>query len=231
LTVAKAPPGQYGRVIATLGDLKGEAEVRVAPKPPYKPDLSKVPVGRTPAGWVNTQGKFLIKEVGGEHLLSKRNDVGSPLVYKANGYIGTPDMHDYTIEADIQGVAVRDIRPDFGVIANRYTLWISGNTQQLRLTSWDALPRVDKTISFKWDAGAWYHFKLTVEVNGNKAVARGKVWEAGKPEPKEWTVEVEDDTPNREGAPAIFGTSHGVEDNAPGSEIYYRNISVTPNKR
>lgn len=232
LTVAPAPPpGQYGRVVAKLGELTGEAQVRVAPKLPYKPDFSKVPDGRTPPGWVNTQGKFLMKTLpDGTKVLAKRNDLPSPLVAKANGYIGLPNLTNYTIEADIQPGKVATYLPDCGVVANRYTLWMSGTTEQLRLTSWDALPRVDKSIPFTWDPGVWYRFKLTVEVKGEKAVARGKVWKADQAEPQGWTVEVEDDTPNKEGAPALFGSATGIEDGKPGTDIFYRNVSVTPNK-
>ena len=35
LTVAKAPPGQFGRVVARYGKLTGEVRVRVAPVLPY----------------------------------------------------------------------------------------------------------------------------------------------------------------------------------------------------
>jgi outer membrane protein assembly factor BamB len=233
LTVAKTPPGQYGRVIAKLGDLTGQAAVRVVPMPPYKPDFSRVPDGRTPAGWVNTQGKFLMKTLpDGTHVLAKRNDLPSPLVAKALGYCGPPSLTNYTIEADIQPHKAGTDLPDCGVSANRYLLWMSGNNKQLRLTSWDALPRVDKSIPFTWDANVWYRFKLTVEVKGDKAVARGKVWKADQTEPPAWTVEVEDSTPNKEGAPALFGSVTGTEISvtSPGTEIFYRNVSVTPNK-
>jgi outer membrane protein assembly factor BamB len=232
LTVAPAPPpGQYGRVVAKLGELTGEVQVRVAPKLPYKPDFSKVPDGRTPPGWVNTQGKFLMRTLpDGTKVLAKRNDLPSPLVAKANGYISLPNLTNYTIEADIQPGKVASYLPDCGVVANRYTLWMSGTTEQLRLTSWDALPRVDKSIPFTWDPNVWYRFKLTVEVKGDKAVARGKVWKADQAEPQGWTVEVEDDTPNKEGAPALFGSATGIEDGKPGTDIFYRNVSVTPNK-
>ena len=42
--------------------------------------------------------------------------------------------------------------------------------QQLRIASWEALPRVDKTISFTWKPDVWYRAKLTVDVTGDKAL-------------------------------------------------------------
>ena len=56
-----------------------------------------MPEGRTPGGWVNCQGKFAVQEVGGEKLLKKLNLNASPLVARANAYIGLPDLKDYTL--------------------------------------------------------------------------------------------------------------------------------------
>ena len=82
------------------------------------------------------------------------------------------------------------------------------------------------------DPGVWYRLKLTVEVKDGKATARGKIWKAADPEPKDWTLELTDDTPNREGAAALYGLSTNVGGPAaPGTEIYYRNVAVTPNKK
>ena len=97
--------------------------------------------------------------------------------------------------------------------------------------SWDALPRIDKTIAWPWKPDVWYHLKLTVEVQGDKALIRGKVWPRDKEEPKDWTLEFEDPTPNREGSPALYGYATGILENAAGTEIYYDNVSVTPNKK
>ncbi len=73
--------------------------------------------------------------------------------------------------------------------------------------------------------------KLTVTVKGDKAIARGKVWPRDEPEPEKWTIEVEDSTPNRQGAPALYGYSTGIQGpTSPGTEIWYTNVKVTPNK-
>jgi outer membrane protein assembly factor BamB len=234
LTVGKAPPAQFGRVVATMGKLTGYARVRVAPVLPYAADFSKVPVGRTPAGWVNCQGKFsMVKLPTGEVVLKKRNDNASPLVARAHAFIGLPHLSDYTIEADMQGSKVGKDMPDVGIDASRYTLSLVGNAQQLRLVSWDALPRIDRSIDFSWRPGVWYRMKLTVKVDGDKAIVRGKVWPRDQKEPEEWTAEITDPRPNREGAPALYGnvpaTSIGGA-TSPGTDIYYANVKVTPNK-
>jgi outer membrane protein assembly factor BamB len=232
LTVANAPPGQFGRVVARAGGLTGYARVRVAPVLPYRVDFSRIPEGRTPGGWVNTQGKFSVVQLpGGRKVLAKGNTNPSPLVSRAHAFIGLPGLTDYTIEADVQGSKVRSDMPDIGIDANRYTLMLGGNTQQLRLVSWDALPRIDNTIQFNWKPGVWYSMKLTVKIEGDKAVVRGKVWPREAGEPKEWTVEVEDPVPNRHGAPALYAYSAGIlGPKQPGTEIFFDNVKVTPNK-
>ena len=52
--------------------------------------------------------------------------------------------------------------PEIGVGANRYTLILVGSVQKLRLQSWDALPRIDKTVEYAWKPGVWYTLKLTM---------------------------------------------------------------------
>jgi outer membrane protein assembly factor BamB len=226
LTVDASVPGQFGGVIAKAEGISGRARVRVAPLLPYAADFSKVPVGRTPGGWVNTQGKFAVEEHGGRKVLVKTTNNPSPLVSRAHAYLGKPTLTDYTVEAEVLGHQKGSDIPDIGVVANRYTLFLTGTNQTLRLVSWDALPRIDKTIGFPWKPGVWYHMKITVEVQGNKAIARGKVWERGKMEPSDWTVQVEDPVPNTEGSPAIYAF---VMD--PGTEAYFDNVRVTPNKK
>ncbi len=231
LTVSAALPGQFGNVLATAEGLTGRARVRVAPRLPYHQNFEKVPVGRTPGGWVNTQGKFAVREKDGSKVLVKLATNPSPLVARANAYVGLPNLTGYTIQADVLGSKKRQDLPDMGVVANRYTLMLAGNTQSLRLLCWDAMPRVDKTIAWAWKPDVWYTMKLRVDVQGEQAVARGKVWPRNETEPAEWTIEFTDPTPNREGSPALYGNAVGVGGaDDPGTEIYYANVHVTPNK-
>ncbi len=226
------PPGQYGRIIAKVGELTGAAQVRVAIKLPYKADFSKIADGRTPAGWVNTQGKFLIQTLpDGSKVLTKRNDVSSPLVARANGYITLPNETNYTIESEVRGSKVGTDLPDVGIVANRYTLMIAGNSKQLKLGTWDALPRLDENKSFELKPDVWYKMKLMVDVKGDKALVKGKVWESGTSEPAAWTIELEDTAPNKEGAAALYGLSTGILPGVKGTEIWYRNVSVVPNAK
>jgi outer membrane protein assembly factor BamB len=232
LTAAKAPAGQFGRVLAKFGGLTASVRVRVAPVLPYVLDLEDVPLGGIPGGWVNTQGKFsVIRLPDGTLVLSKRNDAPSPLVARANAYIGMPDLTGYTIESDVFGTKVRTDLPDMGIGANRYQFLMAGNDQELRLVSWDAQKRINKVLKFPWKPDVWYRMKLTVTVNGNKALVQGKVWPRGQAEPKNWTIEVEDPRPIKTGSPCLYGFSSGIIGaKSPGTNIYYANVKVTPNK-
>jgi outer membrane protein assembly factor BamB len=237
LTIAKELPGQQGYVEAKVGNLTARARVRVAPQLPYKNDFEKVPVGATPGGWVNAQGKFAVVDLNGNKVLKKLATDSRPPLSKANAYIGPPSMKDYVIQADLSATYKNNNLPDMGVVNCRYSLVLNGNKHQLQLNSWDALPRIDATIPFDWKAGEWYRFKLEIVPKGDAAVVHGKVWPRDKPEPKEWVIEVTDPRPNGEGSPGLYGYATGILDEvaggpgsptAIGAEAYYDNVSVTP---
>jgi outer membrane protein assembly factor BamB len=233
-TAAKAPNGQFGRVVAHSGKLTGFARIRVVPVLPYVMDFQKVPVGRTPAAWVNTMGKFaVVKGPDGKLALRKRNDNAAPPVARVNAYIGDPDMSDYTVETEFYGTKVRDKdMPDIGVGANRYVLFVIGNDQELRLGSWDAQKRIEKKQPFEWKPNTWYRLKITATVADGKGIVKGKIWARDQKEPDKWTIEIEDPTPNIKGAPIIYGFPNGtINVENPGPEIYYSYVKITPNKK
>ena len=195
-------------------------------------NLDKVPVSAAPAGWVQVQGRWKVAQLkDGSKVLAKVNTVPNPMIAQSYCYIGLPSDTDYTISTDVQGFKAHNDLPEMGLINNRYTLFLMGNTQQLRLVSWEAIPRIDRTISYPWKPGVWYSMKLTCTVQGDKAYVRGKVWPRGQPEPKEWTVELVDPTPNRKGAPGLYAYSLGVTEEEPGTEVNYANLRVEPNTK
>lgn len=232
VTVDAKMPSQQGYVVAKIGTLTGKARVRVAPVLPYAQDFEKVPAGAVPGGWVNTQGKFVVKELKGDgKVLAKVTDKPSPLVARGIAFIGEPHNKDYTIEADVQGGKVGADLPDMGVVANRYVLNLAGNIQKLRIVSWDALPRVDRTVPFEWKPGVWYRMKLTIETKNGQGIVKGKCWPRDQKEPAEWTVEVTDPLPNTEGAPGLYGYVLGIPEGGSGTDIFYDNVRIMPNKK
>jgi outer membrane protein assembly factor BamB len=229
LTVDANIPAQQGLVACVFEGLTGIARVRVAPRIPYAPDFSKIPDGVSPAGWIGAQGKLLVKTVGGKEVLSKVNDKFN--LSAGNAYITMPASKDYTIECDVFGTKLGDNLPEIGIGANRYSLMLAGKVENrlLRLQSWEALPRVDKTIKFDWKPSTWYCLKLTTEIANGKGLIRGKAWPRDEKEPAAWTVELSDSHPIGEGSALLYGYVTGNFGDTPGTEIYYSNLRITPN--
>jgi outer membrane protein assembly factor BamB len=232
ITLSKKP-SQQGEVMAKVGALATKARVRVVPQIPYKQDFTQIPVGAAPGGWVNVQGKYVVVEKDGEKMLFKVNTNPRPPVARAYAYITSPSSTGYTIEADIMGVEQKGSLPDAGVMANRYTFYMDGKTdakgqRNVRLISWETLPRIDQSIAFTWKSGTWYRLKLTVALDEKQAVVRGKIWERGQSEPDKWTVEFKDPLPNTEGSAALYGYVANAEPPGAGSEIFFDNVAVTP---
>jgi outer membrane protein assembly factor BamB len=227
-------PSQQGVIAVKIGALTTQARVRVAPDLPYTNDFEKAPVGSTPGGWVNAQGKFVVKQLpDGNKVLSKVNTDGRIPIARANGYITEQSETGYTLECDIMGTEVDGKLPDMGVVANRYSFVLDGKNdptaggRTIRIVSWEARPRVNKVVPFNWKKDTWYQLKFTVDVGEKTAIVRGKVWEKGQTEPASWTAEFEDPSPNREGAAALYGYISNIRTSEqPGSDIYYDNVNV-----
>jgi len=238
---AGAVPGQQGYVDFESGNLKARARVRVVPQIPYENNFDKMPEGASPGGWVNAQGKFFAKKVDGNILLAKVNTDPRPPLARANGYITGPEASNYTIQADLKSIAVRNRLGDMGLVNSRYTLVLVGaadpasGQRQARVQSWDGKRRIDVGNNFDWASDVWYTVKLVVEQKEKTAHIRAKVWKKGEAEPAVWLIDYEDPNPNRSGAAAVYGYVYNVVGSEeggtsePGSEIYYDNLSIKPN--
>ena len=196
--------------------------MRVIPPIPLKEDFEGVEVGKVPAHWIAAPGKFVVEEEeqNGNRVLKKLSR--NPALWRTSVFIGQPSMSGYTVQADMKAAARRRRSPDMGVIANRYVLNIKVSRQELQIRSWHSELRMAKTIPFTSKPDVWYRMKMRVDATDSQAVIRGKVWPREEPEPKNWTLEVEDPRPNREGSPGIYGWSS--------ADIFYDNILVTKNK-
>jgi hypothetical protein len=235
---------QGGGVIAHVGNVEGVGRVRVFPPPPWKIDFERAPVNLQPLTWIDVGMKPALKFVVRQDPDDQKNKVlvkvtDIPLFARARTHFGTDDQANYTVQADIKvdeevfndgGTEVHKM-PDAGVIDSRYVLELKGSNQTLGLYGWGAaLPRNEllpgrythKTIQFPWNAHQWYTLKLMVQQEQGKALLRGKAWPKGQNEPSQWTIELEDPTPNTHGAAGLWGFSND-------KEIYYDNILVTPN--
>lgn len=207
-------------ITAQVGDLTGTAKVRIVPPLPWKFDFTD---GEVPVTWIGCRNRHQVRELAGEKVMVKVTTI--PKGTRSQGWMGPVNLHDYTVQADVRGQLKDDKLPDAGVIAQRYTLDLMGENQQLQIRSWTAQleARFAKTIPFAWQSDQWYTLKLQASLENGQAVLRGKAWKRGEPEPKLWLIEATDATPNLSGSPGLFG-------NANTSEIYIDNLLVTANK-
>jgi hypothetical protein len=219
---------------AKVGELTGAARVRVEPPLPWKFDFAD---GQVPITWVGARYRHVPRELDGEKLIAKVTTI--PKGTRSQSWMGPTDLHDYAVQADVRGAAKiakapagdadaggavkpEAKLPDIGLIAQRYTLDMMGESQKLQIRSWTSvLDRFSKDAPFTWKPDTWYTMKFQANVVDGKALLRGKVWPRGEPEPKEWSIEAVDEQPNVNGSPGLFG-------NATNAELYYDNITVTP---
>ena len=162
-TAPKISGGQSGSLVATAGDLQASVRVRQVPTLPYREDFESTGAGLVPGGWTNTQLRYVTKQLDdGNTVLMKTATIAVPFYRQWYAFIGTPDMKGYTVSADVMGEKVRDNMPNMGVTAHRYILQMVGNEQKLRVSAWDAIPRVAKEIDFAWEPDTWYRLKIKV---------------------------------------------------------------------
>ena len=64
-----------------------------------------------------------------------------------------------------------------------------------------------------------------------RRIPKNKAWKRGDQESGSWSVELEDPRPIFEGSPALYGYVLGIPEGGSGTDIYYDNIKITPNKK
>jgi outer membrane protein assembly factor BamB len=204
LTVAADPVDQAGLIKATAGALTGEARARVVRPLPYTETFDSYADGAVPPGWVNAvAGKFSVTTLDGQKVLQKAPD--ATIFKRIRAFIGPVDWSDYTFEADVRATTKRRQMADIGITAQRYTLVLYGNAQQLKIEPWEPEVQRSVTVPYAWKADTWYHLKLRVEnMPDGKVRARGKVWPTGQAEPGDWMIDKVDALGNRQGAPGLF---------------------------
>ena len=227
-TADAAATPQAGLVKATIGTQVGAARVRVIPDLPWSFDFED---GRDvpPPQWANATGKFAVRDLDGSKVLVKLAENDFAFAKRCRPFFGSPELSNYTIEADVRALERRRQMGDIGIVAQRYELVLFGNHQELHLQPWQ--PETKRTIKvpFKWDKDAWYTMKLEVQsLDAAKVRVRGKVWAKGQPEPSAWTIERVDPIGSHKGAPGIYADAPSRVGG--GSELYYDNIKVYKNK-
>jgi len=213
--------GQAATIVtAKVGELSGKARIRIVPKLPWKFDFEGLK--DAPITWVGARYRHVVRPVDGSNAMVKITTI--PLGTRSRLSMGPSDLHDYTVQCDFKAAQGMKL-PDVGVIAQGYTLEVSGENQWLKLMSWIAHDkRTQKELPFKLDAGVWYTLKLRAANQNGSALLQGKIWKRDAKEPGEWSIEMKDPMPNKTGAPGLFGNAV-----PPTGEIAIDNVLVTPN--
>jgi outer membrane protein assembly factor BamB len=221
-----------GAFEATLDGLKGYIRGRVLPGLPITQDFAQSALTETTAGeaepptafaypplpWIGARFKFEVREKDGNKCLVKT--ISNPFFQRATVFMGTPDLKNYTIEADVMSEGNKRKMSTVGVIAQRYRIVLKGNEQVLETTSNEQL--LHQSVAFHWLPNVWYRLKARVDAAPDgSGVVRGKAWKKGDAEPEAWTSEVPVAHANLNGCPGLFGFS------PQNMRVYIDNIAVT----
>ena len=215
-------PEQAGVIKATLGSVSGEARARVVRPLPWTETFDAMDEKSVPPGWIIVgTARTAVGTIDGQKALVKQPDETIFKRYRA--FVGTVDLSNYTIEADVRGTSRRRQMPALGVTAQRYSFVIYGNDQVMKLEPWSPETTRSVVVPFEWKPDTWIHLKLRVENMPNGSVrVQGKAWPTGTPEPAKWMIEKIDPIGNRKGAPGFFiDADYGAA---------IDNIKVTPNQ-
>ncbi|MCM2371193.1 outer membrane protein assembly factor BamB family protein [Aporhodopirellula aestuarii] len=209
-------------ITATIGDVFGTTRVRIVPPLPWKftfDDLSDPPVS-----WVGARYRHQIRPVDGSPALVKVSTI--PKGARSRAWMGSSDLKNYTIAADVLGKRSNGQMPDIGLTAHGYVLDLMGNSQQVQIRTWSPQLRMARTVDFPWEPDRWYRMKLRAQIEGSGdsavAVLQGKIWPRDEAEPEAWTVTARDESPVMTASPGLYG-------NAKVAEIAIDNLEVTPN--
>ena len=226
-----------GAFKATADGKFGVIRGRILAKPPFAQDFEKFElteehpqVGEDPAykfaypplPWIGARFKFDVRELNGSKVLAKNFD--RLLFQRAMVFIGTSDMSNYTVQADVMTDGNRRSKSDVGVINQRYMIVLKGNANELEVSS--NYERFKRVAPFPIKPQQWYTVKTQVQVNADgTGVVLAKVWEKEQPEPADWTIKAETPLVHKQGSPGIFGFTPQNQ-----QRVYIDNVSVTPNK-
>lgn len=237
-------PQDAGHVAAAIrcqvGDVEGVARVRVVPPLPWKFDFNNRE--DLPITWVGGRVRYVLTDLDGETVAQKRDVLPTPrdpnnkLGTRSRMWMGSTELANYTIQADVRLTERNGRLPDAGLINSGYTLTVrtsnregavaeSGRNRELRVDSWSAHDfRASDSAAYDSKPDVWYRMKLKVEPQEDKSLVRGKIWPRDQQEPAEWTVEMTDERPNLSGSPGMYG-------NSAEAPFYVDNLLVTPNEQ
>jgi outer membrane protein assembly factor BamB len=227
------------------GGIFGTVRGRVLSKPPVAQDFEKYELTEEvaadaggnaaykmaypPLAWIGARFKFQVmanrtpgNAALGSNVLGKSFD--RLLFQRGTVFIGTEDMSNYTMQADVMTDGNRRVKSDVGVINQHYLIQLKGNANELEISS--NFERLKRVAPFKIEPLKWYTLKTQVVVDANKinGTVFAKAWEQGQPEPAAWTLEAKVNPVHTSGSPGLFGFTPQNQ-----KRVYLDNVKVTPN--
>lgn len=225
-----------GAFKATSADgLSGIVRGRVLLKPPFEQDFNAFELTEEfpadpqnpmykfaypPLPWIGARFKFQVMDQGGEKAFGKSFD--RLLFQRGTVFIGTSDMKNYTVQADVMTDGNRRSKSDVGLVNQRYLIALKGNQNVIEISS--NYERLSRTVPFKVDAQKWYTLKTAVKDKGDgTGTVFAKVWERGQPEPAAWTAEVPVNPVHTQGSPGLYGFTPQNQ-----KRVFIDNVKVIP---
>lgn len=194
----------------------GKEPLALAPAEPGKPAPQPnptnwnvveepTPFAYPPLWWNSARFRFEVRQAPGEGgTKAFCKSIDHKLFQRGQVFIGTPEMKNYTIEADVMTEGNRRKMSEIGVINQRYIVVLKGNYQQIEVNS--NQERLKVAAPFAISPNTWYRVKARVDVAADgSGVVRAKAWKKGDAEPEAWTIEVPHKTAHQHGSPGLFG--------------------------
>ncbi len=238
LVASNAPVPSAGQFKATLGELTGYIKGRVIPSLPLSQDFESFELSNTttnvfepptafaypPLPWNSARFRFEVREreVDGVKTRALTKTIDNKLFQRGQVFFGSPELKNYTVEADVLSEGNRRKMSEVGLINQRYIIVLKGNSQELEVNS--NQERIKTAVPFKWSPNAWYHLKARVDVAADgSGVVRAKAWKKGEAEPAAWTIEVPHKKAHVHGSPGLFGFAPQEQ------RVCIDNVKVTAN--
>ena len=197
------------------------AQVRVIPPISIAEDFSAVAVAAAPAYWINTTGKYAVREVEGNRVLVKSPT--PPIFKRTRSFFGPANGSDYTVEADVRAVEKRRQMGDAGVVAQRYELVLVGNVQRIELRSWQIEEK--RTVRRSLSPGNRRSGIVSNCASRTCLAARsalvGRRGRLASPSRRSGPSSMLIPVGNRQGSPGIFADAQ--------NEVLFDNVKVTKN--
>jgi hypothetical protein len=174
-----------------------------ASKTLYENNFEKAAAGPVPDDFLVLDGDFSVKESEGNKYLELP---GAPLD-TFGALFGPTTNAGICVSARIYGTAKGRRYPQFAVGLdgqNGYKLKVFPAKDSVEIYKGDESLAA---VPFHWKTSSWTMFKLRIRQTDSPAwKIEGKVWPQTEPEPRDWTITLDEKTPPHPGRASLWGS-------------------------